>query len=239
MTLFVAFTILLFSVIQSVVGVGILLFGTPTLLLMGYSYHETLYLILPSSILISLLQTINSYKLLDHTKCVYIYALPMVVIGLILITFVQNDAAIHYIVGSMLLMIGLVRSVSFIKQYLKKFLMKNKASYHIIMGLIHGVSNMGGGMLVVLMSSLHEKRNVILANIAYVYLLFGIIQMITLYFFSKESINMDAIVLSSLSLVVYIFSVKFIAKRVSDLRFDLLITILIISYGILGFVNIG
>ena len=121
MTLFVAFTILLFSVIQSVVGVGILLFGTPTLLLMGYSYHETLYLILPSSILISLLQTINSYKLLDHTKCVYIYALPMVVIGLILITFVQNDAAIHYIVGSMLLMIGLVRSVSFIKQYLKKY----------------------------------------------------------------------------------------------------------------------
>ena len=239
MTFFVALAILLFSVVQSVVGIGVLLFGTPTLLLMGYSYHETLYLILPSSILISLLQTINSYKSLKHTRCVFIYALPMVVIGLLMTTFVKNDVAIHYIVGSMLLMIGLIRSVSFIKQYLKRILIKNKVSYHIIMGLIHGVSNMGGGMLVVLMSSLHVKRNAMLANIAYVYLLFGIIQMITLYFFSKESINMDAIALASVSLVVYIFSVKFIAKRVSDLRFDSLISLLIISYGILSFVNLG
>ena len=62
--------------------------------------------------------------------------------------------------------------------------------------------------------------------------------MITLYFVSKESINMDALVLSSVSLVVYIFSVKFIVKRVSDLRFDSLITLVIISYGVLAFINI-
>jgi hypothetical protein len=239
MTLSVVFVILLFSIVQSVVGVGILLFGTPTLLLMGYGYHETLYLILPSSILISFLQTVNSYKALKHTMHLYIYTLPMVVLGLVIITFTNNDIDISIIVGSMLIMISLIRSVPFFKKKLKMFLVKNKVLYYIFTGLIHGISNMGGGMLVVLMSSLHEKRSVILVNIAYVYLLFGIVQMITLYFLSKELMNMDAILLSSASLAVYVLSVKFITKKINDLRFDLLITLLIIFYGILSFLKIG
>ena len=36
------FFIILYSLIQSVFGIGLLVFGTPTMLLMGYSYTETL-----------------------------------------------------------------------------------------------------------------------------------------------------------------------------------------------------
>jgi len=143
------------------------------------------------------------------------------------------------VVGGMLLLIGLIRGVQSIKQNLKIFLTKNEKLYYVIMGGVHGVSNMGGGMLVVLMSTMHKKRDAILANIAHTYLLFGIIQMTTLYFFSKEPINIDALSLAFISLAVYILSAKFLIKRVSDLRFNSLITLLIVSYGILSFIDIG
>ena len=60
--------IAVFSVIQSIFGVGILLFGTPTLLLLEYSYSETLWLLLPCSVVISLIQVVNDYKLIEAKK---------------------------------------------------------------------------------------------------------------------------------------------------------------------------
>jgi len=238
MTFSVIIVVLLCSVVQSVIGVGVLLFGTPTLLIMGYSYHETLYLILPSSILISILQTMNSSNLLSDTRYTYIYTLPMIVVGLLMVIYFYEVINIKYLVGGMLLFIGLIRIAPFVKRYLKIFLSKNRVLYHAVMGVVHGASNMGGGMLLLLMSTVHEKRNIALANIAYTYLLFGVIQMITLYLFSKELINVDAFVLAFISLIVYALTTKFIVKRVSDLKFNSLTTLLIISYGILSFIKI-
>ena len=48
--------------VQSIFGIGLLLFGTPTFILLGYSYAETLSILLPNSILISLMQTIFTKK---------------------------------------------------------------------------------------------------------------------------------------------------------------------------------
>jgi len=240
--LYVAAVILLFSIIQSIIGVGILLFGTPTLLLMGYSYHETLFLILPSSILISTLQSINSSKLIRDTKTIYLYTLPMVFAGLSIVTFLYDQINIKYMIGGMLIFVGFIRGVPVIRQYLKRFLCNNQIVYNVVMGGVHGVSNMGGGMLVVLMSTLHNKRDVVLVNIAYTYLLFGVIQMITLLLFSQESINADVVAVTVtvafLSLIIYWLSTKFIVKRVSDMKFDSLITVLIFFYGIISFLNI-
>ena len=222
--------ILLLSIVQSILGVGILLFGTPTLLLMGYSYHETLYLILPSSMLISILQSTNSRKLLVGTKYIYIYTLPMVAIGLFLVTYLYDSINIKYIVGSMLLLIGIIRSVPMISKYLKDVIVKNRIFYHLVMG---------GVMLVILMSTVHGERRVALPNIAYTYLLFGIIQMIMLYMFSQVTISMDSVILATISLTVYMLLTKYLASMISDSCFNTLTTSLIFIYGILSFFKIG
>lgn len=235
MTFSVIFIVLLCSIIQSILGVGILIFGTPTLLLMGYNYHETLYLILPSSILISLLQTIKSPNQLSGTRFIIIYTLPMIVIGLLAVSYFYEIINIKYLVGLMLLSVGVMRAVPFISEYLKRFLSKYRILYHTIMGLVHGASNMGGGMLVLLMTSIHDKRSAILANIAYTYLLFGVIQMITLYLFSKELINLDAFLLAFLSLIMYIITTNFIVKKISDKNFNSFTNLLIIFYGVFIF----
>jgi len=238
MELSVVFVIVLFSIIQSIIGVGILLFGTPTLLLMGYNYHETLYLILPSSIVISLIQATNKRQLIANSKHIYTYTLPMTIVGLLMVTLIYNSADIRYIVGGMLVLIGFIRSTQLIKQYLVELLYKHIILYHLLMGWVHGVSNMGGGLLVVLMGSIHKEREVILANIAYTYLLFGIIQIGTLYIFSKEEININAFFLAVFSLAMYMVSTKFLVKKVSDVKFNSLITTLIFSYGLLSFIKI-
>ena len=47
-------------IFQSIFGVGLLLFGTPTFLYFNYSFSETLSLLLPISFTISLIQYLNS-----------------------------------------------------------------------------------------------------------------------------------------------------------------------------------
>ena len=46
----------LLAIVQSVFGMGILVFGTPTLLLMGYDFTSVLGLLLPASVSISAVQ---------------------------------------------------------------------------------------------------------------------------------------------------------------------------------------
>ena len=86
MELFFEISILFSLVIfQSLFGVGLLLFGTPIFLLLGYNFETTLILILPVSITISLLQLIyhknpRNYHLLEFN----FYCLPFLFIFLMI-----------------------------------------------------------------------------------------------------------------------------------------------------------
>ena len=72
-------TIILFTIFQSIFGVGLLVFGTPTLLLFGYSFPEVLSYLLPSSITVSFFQIYNRWEYIDLYKInVIFYMVPMV-----------------------------------------------------------------------------------------------------------------------------------------------------------------
>ena len=51
--------LLILIIIQSIFGIGLLLFGTPTFLMLGYDFINTLNFLLPISIVISSLQLIS------------------------------------------------------------------------------------------------------------------------------------------------------------------------------------
>ena len=76
--------IILTAGIQSIFGTGVLLFGTPLFLIMGYSFHFTLTILLPTSILISLLQLKNGFTYVDSNfyKKLIIYCIPFIFISL-------------------------------------------------------------------------------------------------------------------------------------------------------------
>ena len=48
--------VFVFAIVQSVVGVGLLVFGTPTLMLLGYGFEQTLAIVLPASLCVSAIQ---------------------------------------------------------------------------------------------------------------------------------------------------------------------------------------
>ena len=140
--------ILLFCVIQSLFGVGLLLFGTPTLLLMGYSYEDTLVILLPPSTMISFIQTFLGFNLVDTKKLIFVYSIPTVVLGLILVLNFGEDFKLETIVGIMLLAIVFIRASKKTKNYINMFVNKY-IKYLFTTGFIHGISNMGGGFLAI------------------------------------------------------------------------------------------
>ncbi len=162
--------IVVFSFIQSIFGIGLLLFGTPTLLLFGYSYSETLWILLPCSIVISLIQMIDNYDLVRAKKKVAYFTIPTMIISLVFIVSYEHVLDINKVVGFFLIFISIVKFSPKLQIYLQFFIEKQLKLYYVFIGFVHGISNMGGGPLSVLMSTVYIEKIKIRANIAFIYL---------------------------------------------------------------------
>ena len=229
--------VLLFSVIQSIFGVGLLLFGTPTLLIIGYSYSETLWILLPCSVVISLIQTIDNFDLVQSKKKVVCFTIPTMVFSLAFVVSFDNILDINKIVGFFLLFIGILKFSNRIQKYLLYFAEKKLSLYYTFIGFVHGVSNMGGGPLSILMSTIYRDKAKIRTNIAFIYLILALFQLIVLFILDASGLKYSTIALILTSLCVYLIVSKYIANKVNDEKYISLINILIVVYGILSIVK--
>ena len=120
------------SIIQSVFGTGVLLFGTPLLLLLGYNFQNALIILLPTSIMISLIQTINNFKMVDYKfyKKLFIYSIPTIVLFLFLIN--QNPIKINFLVGVFLIVLSLKEKVILINNFIQKMIKYSKNGQNIL-----------------------------------------------------------------------------------------------------------
>jgi uncharacterized membrane protein YfcA len=68
-TIFLEIIIIIFllSIIQSIIGVGLLIIGTPILLAYNFDFFETLQILLPYSLIV------NLYQLINRTKKKYLF----------------------------------------------------------------------------------------------------------------------------------------------------------------------
>jgi len=230
------FVVLLFSVVQSIFGVGLLLFGTPTLLLLGYPYDETLWIILPSSITISLLQTASHYSLVQYKRDVILYTLPFLVLSLVLVIEYNNVIDVQKIVGFIMILIGIIKFYDFLNMSMSIIVKKNIRAYHIAMGVVHGVSNMGGGFLSILMSAIYKDKYVIRVNVAFVYMLFGFSQLAVLIIMRAGTFQLNGVLLIPVALISYFYAGnKLFISKIKDESYQSLITIFILTYGIVLF----
>ncbi len=227
--------VIIFSIIQSVFGVGLLLFGTPTLLLIGYSYSEVLWILLPCSIVISLIQTIDGYNLIRAKKKVVYYTIPVMTLSLVLVVSYDNVLDISKIVGSFLLLIGMVKFSSKLQSFLRTLVETQLTPYYVLIGVVHGISNMGGGPLSILMSTIYDSKMKIRANIAFIYLVLASFQLIILYFIDKNSLKYASASLILISLAIYLITNKYIANKINNEKYTISINILILLYGVLAF----
>jgi uncharacterized membrane protein YfcA len=109
--------------------------------------------------------------------------------------------------------------------------------YYIIIGVVHGISNMGGGPLSILMSTIYSKKEIIRANIAFIYLILAISQIVVLSIISNASLRSEVMWLIPISLVSYVFTSKFISSKVNNNKFAFILNIMVLVYGILAIIK--
>ena len=234
---FLVSIIALFSVIQSIFGVGLLLFGTPTLLLLEYSYSETLWLLLPCSFTISLIQVLGDYKLIEAKKRAIYFVIPTLVFGLVLVLTYLNGINITNFVGILLILIGITRFSSRLQKLLVLMVKKNIQMFYIIIGFIHGATNMGGGPLSIIMSTIYNKKEIIRANVAFVYLILASFQLVVLSIISHTNLRSEFLILIPITMISYVFTSKFISLKVNDKKYTLILNVIILVYGVLAFIK--
>lgn len=221
----VFFLILILSVVQSLFGVGLLLFGTPLLLLFGYEYSEVLMYLLPASISISLSQ-MRDFRGVElnrnYRKLFLIFCIPVLILGIFLATKFDLKFEIRIFVVGMLLFTFIVRSFSSFRNQLQCLIQKNIPIFLFFMGLVHGLSNMGGSILGPVASSLYQDKNKMLASVSLDYAMMASIQFLYLIFFQGMNIKSHHLIGVVIALLVRHFLGKKVFHFTSERNYQLL-----------------
>jgi len=225
--------ICIFSFVQSVFGIGLLLLGTPTFLLLGYSYFEVLNILLPYSITISFLQLMSSkHRNLEFSKKIIKISIPCLMIGLMLVKYLENNINFIFFISILLIIFSAINLLNLNKE---KFKIKNMNFFLIILGFIHGISNLGGTLLSIIASNINNEKNIIRYNIATGYLLFSIFQIILVNIFYQK---INFIYLKFIWLPILIFFVsQSLFKRMENILYYKLLNSLILVYAFYIFIN--
>tara|TARA_B100001248_G_scaffold184968_1_gene141073 strand:+ start:344 stop:1078 length:735 start_codon:yes stop_codon:yes gene_type:complete len=229
--------IIFFTLIQSIFGVGLLVFGTPTLLLIGYSFYDTLSYLLPCSVVVSVLQLKSGWFLIRiYKSAVPQYMLPGVVFGLVIVIYYLS-INLNLIIGLALLLTFLIRFIDKINMKLENFIGNYFRLGFFFTGFVHGLTNLGGALLVVITNFLYEDKKEIQANIAYAYLFMALSQLLILLISSSFLFSIEVLVLPLISGSIYIYFGRYIFKLSSDIFYHNLMSFLILVYGFLLLLN--
>ena len=96
--------------------------------------------------------------------------------------------------------LALKRNIFFLKE---KLILKYKKVILIFIGLVHGLTNMGGGFLSIFSSLINNNKKYARHFISYGYLTMGVIQYFILLFFEYESLDFSKIYYVLLVFLLY------------------------------------
>ncbi len=228
----IVIVILVFSIFQSIFGVGLLVFGTPTCLLLGYSFEETISFLLPASISISCFQVARGKEYVHLGKNFAVFTIPFIAVGLFLVLSKAFSVDMNFIIGIMLLITAIIRSYERAKTIMRELLNKHINIYLAFMGFVHGISNMGGGLLTILSSSRFHTKKEILSNIAFGYIVFGTAQILVLLIYKPDVFTVNSFISPIISIFVYVTIGHTLFKKPNEATYQKWMTILILFYGV-------
>ncbi len=125
-------TVFLTATIQSLFGVGVLLLGTPILLVLGYDFTTALTILLPISLAINLLRVSKDYRHihLPFYRRILTLSVPWVTLCLLLVTTLKIN--IGSVVGLFLIIVAL-KSVYAPFNRLIESLVRCERTYFVVM----------------------------------------------------------------------------------------------------------
>jgi hypothetical protein len=227
-------TVVATSVVQSIFGVGVLLFGTPLLLLLGYSFVDALGVLLPVSVAISALQVLRHYEDVDTKfyKNVLVYSIPLVVLFLVVVTSVKIN--ISLVIGPLLIFVALKNFSAVIERTLRS-VVKYERIYLMAMGLVHGMSNLGGSMLTVIIYSKHYPKNKTRVTAAASYATVAICQLATLLSIGSDfTVSFaDKISFIQIAVVMFLLTEEMLYNGIDNEKYSKIFAAFLFASGIL------
>ena len=238
MPLDILITVAVSSFIQSIFGVGVLLFGTPLLMLQGYNFFQAVIVLLPISLLINLSQIAKDHKSvnIDFYKKIIVYTIPFIVIFLT----VLNETKINIgLLISVLLLLVATKDFSTRVNNFVNLVVRRERSYFILMGIVHGLTNLGGPLLTVAVHSKGYEKHTARATVAASYATFATFQIVTLFFSNFDmDIKLSTIALSmSVGLTMFIVTEKIVYANIDSETYRRLFAAFIFLSGALLFVK--
>jgi len=231
----IGLVVLSLAVVQSLFGMGILVFGTPTLLLLGIEFSSVLGWLLPSSLAISALQVRGDRKAqVTPAHLVIRYwsvALPLLA-ALSFMLLSRLKASVELWVGLAMLSAAVLRGSSLVRRWLSGVIQRHERIYLVFMGAFHGFTNMGGAALAIYSSSVTDNKHAMRALISRYYLLFGSIQVLVLLLLQPASITAWGLALAPLSALIYVFLGSWAFERLKASIYEHAFTGFIAAYGL-------
>lgn len=169
------------AMVQSVFGIGLLLFGTPILLMMGLSFRDALWVLLPASLTVSTLQLLLDRRLdLATAGTLLVWTVPSVGIGLFLVLTFAFKLRIDYLVSAILVVSVLLRQSVSTRARLLHVCHRYGRSMLLVIGAVHGLTNMGGSLLSAYAAAHADNKFAIRQVVVLGYILFASTQLLVL-----------------------------------------------------------
>ena len=227
--------IVLLSIFQSVFGIGLLIIGTPTFLLLGYNFFDVLNILLPFSITISLLQVIYSKEIdSGFNKKILLYCIPSLILALSILVKYENSIDFILLISFTIIFFSILNLSKF------KNIIFNDSDQRInislvILGLIHGFTNLGGSFFTLICANINKQKKLMRHNIANGYLILGSVQLPFINIFYKTLImsNLYYLYIPILSF----FVAQYFYNKINSQLFSKILNITVLLYGIYIFLN--
>ncbi|MBF0443010.1 MAG: sulfite exporter TauE/SafE family protein [Oligoflexales bacterium] len=228
-------TVIVTSFIQSMFGVGVLLFGTPILLFLGYPFVDILKILLPVSLSINAMQVGLNLKKIDLKlyKDVLIYSVPFVVVSLFFVSKLSINMSLP--VGILMLVVAISNISERLEKRIASLIRYDKA-YMAVMGIIHGLTNLGGSLLTAMIHLKNYPKEVKRTTIAACYATFAFSQIMTLMISSPRKMVLglhDTLVYALSGVLVFILAEKIVYQKIDNEKHKNALALHIFASGIL------
>jgi uncharacterized membrane protein YfcA len=232
MVIFESIVILFLIIFQSIFGIGLLVFGTPTLMILGYQYADILSVLLPVSCSISLIQIITAQRhdVRNFTIEFIKFSLPGIIIFLPIVLLFISNSYLNFLIAIIMIILALISTFKFKIEKFKK--VNSKKIILFFIGSIHGISNLGGGFISIFSSKyFYGNKFKVRKAIAIAYLLFGITQILVLNFINVFVINKYILYYIIFALLSFYIS-NLVFKKINFINYSRALYSIVLIYGL-------
>lgn len=216
------------ALVQSIFGVGLLLFGTPILILLGLPFREALWVLLPASITVSVLQLLLDRGLsCDSVKTLLMWTVPSVGGGLLLSLSIKLK--IDALIIGILIFCALLRLSTSMRAWLTIRCHNYRWGMLLVIGFIHGLTNMGGSLLSVYAASQSEEKFAIRQYVALGYAFFSATQLVVLIVTEPSHAYPNPLAYMLISGVTFVGIGRFVFVQINHPRYVFFLNIFMLG----------